>query len=97
MASARVLRDVPMLSLIYPSPPGLNVSPSLRADCATLIPVDEGIQIVGCSSDHTIVDVTDSGKIWKSGDTLTFKLRYANMLYAFTGNHVQVSYRYDEV
>lgn len=64
-------------------------------DCATLIPVDEGVQIVGCSSDHTIVDVTDSGKIWKSGDTLTFKLRYANMLYAFTGDHVDVAYHYD--
>ena len=64
-------------------------------DCATLIPVDEGVQIVGCSSDHTIVDVTDSGKIWKSGDTLTFKLRYANMLYAFTGSHVDVAYHYD--
>ena len=66
-------------------------------DSSTLIPVDEGVEIVGCSSDHTIVDVTDSGKRWRSGDTLTFKVRYANMLYAFTGNHVQVSYRYDEV
>ena len=65
-------------------------------DCATLIPVEEGISVVGCSSDHTIVDVTDSGKVWKSGDTLSFKVRYANMLYAFTGSHVQVVYRCDE-
>jgi len=65
-------------------------------DCATLIPVEAGVQIVGCSSDHTIVDVTDSGKTWRSGDTLTFKLRYANMLYAFSGDHVRVAYQYDE-
>ena len=65
-------------------------------DCATLIPVEEAVQIVGCSSDHTIVDVTDSGKTWRSGDTLTFKLRYANMLYAFSGDHVRVAYQYDE-
>ena len=65
-------------------------------DCATLIPVDEGVQIVGCSSDHTIVDVSDTGRIWQSGDTLTFKVRYSNMLYAFTGDHVQKVYHRDE-
>ena len=64
-------------------------------DATTLIPVDEGVEIVGCSSDHTIVDVTDCGRVLRSGDALTFKVRYANMLYAFTGDHVQVEYCYD--
>ena len=64
-------------------------------DSGTLIPLDKGIEIVGCSSDHTIVDVTDSEKVWKSGDTLAFKARYANMLYAFTGSHVAIAYRHD--
>ena len=64
-------------------------------DSATLIPVDAGVEIVGCSSDHTIVDVTDSLKSWRSGDTLTFKVRYANMLYAFSGNHVDIAYHDD--
>lgn len=64
-------------------------------DAAALIPVEDGVEVVGCSSDHTIVDVTDTGKVWKSGDTLTFKLRYANMLYAFTGDHVSVVHRHD--
>ena len=64
-------------------------------DAATMIPLDEGVEMVGCSSDHTIVDVTDTGRTWKSGDTLTFKVRYANMLYAFTGDHVNVEYHYD--
>ena len=66
------------------------------ADAGTLIPLDNGVEVVGCSSDHTIVDVTDTGRTWRSGDTLTFKVRYSNMLYAFTGDHVTVEYRYDE-
>ena len=64
-------------------------------NAASLLPVDSGIEVVGCSSDHTIVDVTDSPKTWRSGDTLTFRVRYANMLYAFTGDHVDVIYKYD--
>ena len=65
-------------------------------DAATMIPLDEGVEMVGCSSDHTIVDVTDTGRAWKSGDTMTFKVRYANMLYAFTGDHVNVEYHRDK-
>lgn len=65
------------------------------SDAATLIPLDSGVEVVGCSSDHTIVDVTDTGRAWKSGDTLTFRVRYSNMLYAFSGDHVTVEYRRD--
>jgi predicted amino acid racemase len=64
-------------------------------DACTLIPVEEGVEIVGCSSDHTIVDVTDTGKTWHSGDTLSFRLRYSNMLYAFSGDHIHVVYTQD--
>ena len=62
-------------------------------DSSNLIPVDSGVEIVGCSSDHTIVDVTDAGKAFQTGDTLTFKVRYANMLYGFSGDHVAVEYK----
>ena len=65
-------------------------------DSATLVPLEPGIEVVGCSSDHTVVDVTDSGKTWRSGDTMTFRVGYANMLYAFTGSHVDAAYRFDE-
>jgi len=64
-------------------------------DAGSLIPMDPGVEVVGCSSDHTIVDVTDSGKVWRSGDVLTFRTRYAHMLYAFTGSHVEVAYYQD--
>jgi len=64
-------------------------------DACSLLPTDEGLELVGCSSDHCIVDVSDSEKVWRSGDTMSFKLRYANMLYAFTGSHVAVKYSRD--
>lgn len=64
-------------------------------DAGTMIPWDQGVEIVGCSSDHTVVDLTDTGREWRSGDTLTFSVRYSNMLYAFSGRHVTVRYTRD--
>jgi predicted amino acid racemase len=61
----------------------------------SLIPLEEGAELVGCSSDHTIVDVTDTGKTWKTGDVLQFRVRYSAMLYAFTGQHVRIEYLKD--
>lgn len=65
-------------------------------DAMLLSPLASGLEIVGCSSDHTIVDVTDSGKVWKTGDTITFQVRYGNMLYAFSGDHVTIEYYFDK-
>ena len=65
-------------------------------DAMLLSPLEPGVEIVGSSSDHTIVDVTDSEKDWKTGDTITFQVRYVNMLYAFTGDHVSIAYYFDE-
>lgn len=65
-------------------------------DAMLLSPLESGLEIVGCSSDHTIVDVTDSSKAWKSGDTITFQVRYGNMLYAFSGDHVFIEYYFDK-
>ena len=57
-----------------------------------LIPLDEGVEIVGASSDHLVLDVTDSPRQWHSGDTAAFALRYMAMLRTFTGSHVSVKY-----
>lgn len=65
-------------------------------DAMLLSPLDPGLEIVGCSSDHTIIDVTDSKIAYKSGDTITFQVRYGNMLYAFTGDHVSIEYYFDK-
>ena len=64
-------------------------------DASVMIPELEGVEMVGYSSDHTIVDITDSSIPRKSGDTLSFKVRYANMLYSFAGEHVNIAYHRD--
>lgn len=66
------------------------------ADAKKLLPVEPGVQVVGCSSDHTILDITDSPRKWQIGDTVTFELRYDNMLTAFSGKHVAIRYYHDQ-
>lgn len=52
-------------------------------DHEKLLPVMEGVQVVGSSSDHLIVDITDlnEGKRLEVGDILEFELFYQAMLY----------------
>ena len=49
-------------------------------DASVMIPELDGVEVVGHSSDHTIVDVSDTGRIWQSGDTLTFKVRWPKVI-----------------
>ncbi len=59
-------------------------------DPLMLIPMEEGMEIIGSSSDHTVVDVTDSRRTWSYGDVMKFQVRYGNMLHGFGGKHVKV-------
>ncbi|MBC7331990.1 MAG: hypothetical protein H5T91_06165 [Synergistetes bacterium] len=54
-----------------------------------LIPQIDGIEVIGGSSDHTILDVTDCFTPLKVGDILTFRLSYAAMLLASTSPYVR--------
>ncbi|HZK01117.1 MAG TPA: ornithine racemase Orr [Tissierellaceae bacterium] len=54
-----------------------------------IIPVDQGIDILGASSDHLILDGTDSEKNYKVGDKVSFKLTYAGILRAMTSEYVK--------
>ena len=63
---------------------------------STLMPMQDDIELAGGSSDHTIVDLTESKKEWRSGDTITFNVKYSAALYAFTGKHITIEYCYDE-
>ena len=65
------------------------------ADHKYLLPMESGVEIIGGSSDHTIIDLTDSDKTWKIGDVLNFHLKYAAMLHAFSGKHVEIEYTHD--
>ena len=54
-------------------------------DSSKLVPHDPGVQVLGASSDHTIVDIHDSAENYRLGGTMTFSLLYQSMLFA-TGN-----------
>ena len=54
-----------------------------RADCAEparLMPRIKGIEILGASSDHTIIDIEDCEKDLSVGDILEFDIEYGTML-----------------
>lgn len=54
-----------------------------------LTPLDKKIDILGASSDHTILDVTKSDKEYKVGDIVEFYLDYGCLLKAMTSEYVE--------
>ncbi|MDF2519581.1 MAG: alanine/ornithine racemase family PLP-dependent enzyme [Clostridia bacterium] len=46
-----------------------------------LVPLESGINVVGSSSDHLIVDVTECEREYRVGDLISFKMFYAPMLF----------------
>ena len=58
----------------------------------SLIPLDEGVEIMGSSSDHLIVDIQDSTKAFKVGDIINFGLFYPSVLYLTSSNYVNKVY-----
>ena len=66
-----------------------------RADVGeleSLTPLDAGITVVGGSSDHCILDVTDCPCALQVGDTVSFKLCYSHLLYLSGRNDVHVEF-----
>ena len=61
-------------------------------DLGGMIPLDEKVDILGGSSDHTILDVTKSDKEYKVGDVVSFKLEYGAMLKLATSPYVTKEY-----
>ncbi len=54
-----------------------------------LIPKDTKIKILGGSSDHIILDVTDSKKTYKVGDIVEFDLTYLGILNLMTSKYIK--------
>lgn len=46
----------------------------------SLIPLEPGIEVMGASSDHTIVDIEDFRGPMKAGDVVEFRLKYPGLL-----------------
>lgn len=54
-----------------------------------MFPTDEKIKILHASSDHTIIDLTETVKKYKVGDILRFRLNYSATLRAMTSEYVE--------
>lgn len=54
----------------------------------TVIPVDSEIEILGGSSDHLILDVTNCHREYKVGDEITFNLTYGSLLALSTSGYI---------
>lgn len=58
-----------------------------------LIPREKGIEVLGGSSDHLIVDIEEYKGDLKVGDVLEFDVRYATMMYVTGSKYVRVEYK----
>ena len=54
----------------------------------SLKPLDEGVTILGASSDHLLVDVQDSQRVWVVGEVMSFRPGYGALLAAMTSSYV---------
>ena len=55
----------------------------------SLTPIDKGLQILGGSSDHLIIDSTDSISDYKVGDIVSFHLDYSAILSSMTSKYIK--------
>ncbi len=62
------------------------------ADFETLWPTDPGVEILGASSDHLMLDLTDAGQTYQVGGTVRFRLGYFALMRAYTSDYVEKCY-----
>ncbi|MCL1808319.1 MAG: alanine/ornithine racemase family PLP-dependent enzyme [Clostridiales bacterium] len=60
-----------------------------------IYPRDKGIEVLGASSDHTILDIEKADKDIKLGDILEFDVCYASLIYATSSANVKIVMAYD--
>jgi predicted amino acid racemase len=54
-----------------------------------LLPLQRGVQVLGASSDHLVLDLTDADPPLAVGDTVSFGLNYGALLAAMTSEYVE--------
>ena len=62
------------------------------ADPAELIPMEKGIEILGASSDHTIVDIENAEKDYQVSDIMEFDICYATIVFLTNCRNVRIVY-----
>lgn len=58
-----------------------------------LIVKEEGVKVIGASSDHTILDIEDAKKNIKPGDIIEFDLSYSTLVYISNSNNIYKVYK----
>jgi predicted amino acid racemase len=54
-----------------------------------MFPIDEDIMVIGASSDHLIIDITESKREYKVGSEVEFKISYGCLLQSMTSIYVK--------
>jgi predicted amino acid racemase len=54
----------------------------------SITPTDDKIRIFGASSDHLIIDVTDTDRDYKVGDEISFNIEYGSLLRLATSEYI---------
>jgi predicted amino acid racemase len=70
----------------------LGVGNADYAYCEKIYPRDAGVEVLGASSDHTILDITDAEREINVGDTLLFDLEYATALMLSHSPDVEIKF-----
>lgn len=60
-------------------------------DFKELEPYDDGVEILGSSSDHLILNIKDNN--YKVGDIIRFKVNYGSLLQLMTSNYIKKTYK----
>ena len=58
-----------------------------------LSPLDSAIEILGASSDHLILNLTEAGGRYAVGDTVRFSVDYGALLHASTSGYIYKTYK----
>jgi predicted amino acid racemase len=71
---------------------GILALGTLDADPQFLFPTQRGIKVLRATSDHTLVDLTESQVSWRVGDRLVFELGYPALSRLVASNYGQIEY-----
>ena len=55
-----------------------------------IFPREEGIEVLGASSDHTILDIEEARREIKLGDIVEFDICYASIIFATSSASVKI-------
>ena len=61
--------------------------------CSQLLPVNSGIEVLGASSDHLILDVEEAKNEIKMGSIVEFRMYYGPMLYLTNSGYISLVYK----